>query len=355
VVIAKPSWVNVHNLLALVSVLLAIVVVVSLWGWYLGRKVRRQTAALSASVEAEAATERRMGQLEQRRSRILEDINGTVPLSVILEEIAEMTSFRLHGAPCWCEVDEGERLGAYPAEQNELRIVREPIPARTGQSLGAIFAGLSTENLSRQIEEEALSVGAGLATLAIETRRLYSDLLHRSEFDLLTDIHNRFSLDKHVEQFIEEARRTASIFGLIYIDLDEFKQVNDSHGHHIGDLYLKEASRRMKHQLRGGDQLARLGGDEFAALLPEVRNRTEVEEIAHRLEHCFDSPFTVEDVVIHGSASLGIALYPVDGSSKNSLLTAADAAMYRSKHAKRKAGLLVAGPHGDAPKAVGSQ
>jgi diguanylate cyclase (GGDEF)-like protein len=354
VVVAKPSWVNVHNLLAIVSVLLVIVLVVSLWGWFLGRKVRRQSAALSASVEAEAATERCMAQLEQRRSRILEDINGTLPLPQILEEITAMTSFRLNGAPCWCEVEEGARLGTYPAEPSELRIVREPIPARSGQLLGSIFAGMSSQNLSRQFEEEALLVGAGLATLAIETRRLYSDLLHRSEFDLLTDIHNRFSLDKHVEQFIEEARRTASIFGLIYIDLDEFKQVNDNHGHHIGDLYLQEASRRMKHQLRGGDQLARLGGDEFAALLPEVRNRAEVEEIAKRLEHCFDSPFSVDGVVVRGSASLGIALYPEDGCSKNSLLTAADAAMYRCKHAKRKLGLLVVGPQGGLKEPCGT-
>jgi diguanylate cyclase (GGDEF)-like protein len=211
---------------------------------------------------------------------------------------------------------------------------------------------MATETASRQVEEEALFVGARLATLAIETRRLYSDLLHRSEFDLLTDIHNRFSLDKYMDQFIEEARRTASVFGLVYIDLDEFKQVNDNYGHHIGDLYLQEASKRMKRQLRGGDQLARLGGDEFAALLPNVHNRTEVEEIAERLEHCFDTPFAIENIVLHGSASIGIAMYPEDGTNKNNLLTAADAAMYLSKNAKRSAGLIVAGHHRSSLKVV---
>jgi diguanylate cyclase (GGDEF)-like protein len=187
------------------------------------------------------------------------------------------------------------------------------------------------------MEEEALLVGARLATLAIETRRLYSDLLHRSEFDLLTDIHNRFSLDKHLDQFIEEARKSAGIFGLIYIDLNDFKQVNDLYGHHIGDLYLQEAARRMKNQLRIGDQLARLGGDEFAALLSNVRSRTGVEEIAQRLERCFDAPFAAENFSLHGSASIGIAIYPTDGITKNSLLSAADAAMYERKHAMRKA------------------
>ena len=102
-------------------------------------------------------------------------------------------------------------------------------------------------------------MGAALASLAIGTRRLYSDLVHRSEFDLLTDIQNRFSMEKHLDALIDEARRTAGIFGIIYIDLDGFKQVNDVYGHHIGDLYLQDAASRMKRQLRPGDILARLG------------------------------------------------------------------------------------------------
>ena len=138
-------------------------------------------------------------------------------------------------------------------------------------------------------------VGARLSTEAIETRRLYTDLVHRSEFDLLTDVHNRFSLDRELERLIAFARESAGIFGLIYVDLDEFKQVNDLYGHHVGDLYLQEVSVRMKRQLRGGDLLARLGGDEFAALVPTARSRADVQEIALRLEHCFGSPFLSRD------------------------------------------------------------
>jgi diguanylate cyclase (GGDEF)-like protein len=189
----------------------------------------------------------------------------------------------------------------------------------------------------RAVEEsEALWMGARLAALAIETRRLYTDLVHRSEFDLLTDIHNRFSLDRHLEARIASARDTESIFGLIYVDLDEFKQVNDVYGHRIGDLYLQEVSLRMKRQLRTGDMLARLGGDEFAALAPTVRNRADVEEIALRLERCFDDPYAVEGHILHGSASVGFAVYPEDGATRDSLFSAADAAMYVSKHIKRQ-------------------
>ncbi len=126
-----------------------------------------------------------------------------------------------------------------------------------------------------------------------------------------------------------------SIFGLVYIDLDEFKQLNDFYGHHIGDLYLQEVSMRMKRQLRSGDMLARLGGDEFAALVPVVRSRSALEEIAQRLERCFDAPFAVEGYVLRGGASVGVALFPDDGTSPDSLLSAADAAMYVAKHTKR--------------------
>jgi diguanylate cyclase (GGDEF)-like protein len=180
-------------------------------------------------------------------------------------------------------------------------------------------------------------VGARLATLAIETRRLYSDLLRRSEFDLLTDIHNRFSLEKHLDTAIEDARQIAGNFGLIYVDLDGFKQVNDLYGHRVGDLYLQVVAQRMKAQLRAQDLLARLGGDEFAVLVPLVRSCVQVEEIALRLEQSFDEPVAIEGHLLRGSASLGIALYPADGTNKDSLLSAADAAMYDVKRARRRA------------------
>jgi diguanylate cyclase (GGDEF)-like protein len=225
-------------------------------------------------------------------------------------------------------------LGNCPAQATCLRVIRDEIPARSGPALGNIFAAFPKRTQPETRETAALSMGSKLAALAIETRRLYADLLHRSEFDLLTDILNRFALDKQLEAAIEEARQGARIFGLIYIDLDEFKQVNDLYGHNVGDLYLQEVAVRMKRQLRSADLLARLGGDEFAALVPVVRSRAEVEEIAQRLERSFDEPFAVEGYVLHGSASVGIALYPEDAATRDSLLSAADAAMYAAKNAK---------------------
>jgi diguanylate cyclase (GGDEF)-like protein len=334
VVVANPSLLNIRNLVLVAGALLLLVIASLAWGGALRSKVRSATASLSARIEAEAALERRTAQLEQKRSRILEDINGSRPLAEILEEITELVSFMLNDAPCWCEVTDGARLGDCPPDAERLRVLVEEIPARSGAPLGKIFAAFDPE-ATPAAGNEALSVGAKLATLAIETRRLYSDLLHRSEFDLLTDIHNRFSLEKQLDARIEEARENAGIFGLIYVDLDGFKQVNDLYGHHVGDLFLQEVAERMKRQLRPQDLLARLGGDEFAVLLLKVRNRADVEEIAQRLEHCFDLPLTLEGHILQGAASFGIALYPEDSATKDGLLSAADAAMYAAKNNKR--------------------
>jgi diguanylate cyclase (GGDEF)-like protein len=321
-VVAQPSPLTVRNLVIVVGLLLAVVVLVGARGWAIERKVRRQTAALAM--------------IEQRRSRILEDINGARPLAEIIEEIAELASFKLQGAPCWFQIADGARLGKCPADLTGLRVVQSEIPGRSGSPLGTVFAAFDPVERPSAMEQETLTLAAGLATLAIETRRLYSDLLHRSEFDLLTDVHNRFSLGKRLSEQIEEARHHAGIFGLIYIDLDGFKQVNDLYGHRIGDLYLQETARRMKQQLRSHDLLARLGGDEFAVLLPMVRNRAGVEEIAQRLEHCFSDPFVFEGHILQGAASFGTALYPEDSATGEGLLSAADSAMYRAKNSKRR-------------------
>jgi diguanylate cyclase (GGDEF)-like protein len=321
-VIAKPSLLNVRNLILLVGLLLALVVAVGARGWAIERRVSRQTAALAY--------------VERRRSSILEDINGSRPLVEIVEEITELVSFKLRGAPCWCQIADGARLGNCPPKLTALRVVQINIPARSGPSPGVVFAAFDPLAKPSSSELEALSMAAGLTALAIETRRLYTDLLHRSEFDLLTDIHNRFSLDKQLDAQIEEARQNAGVFGLIYIDLNDFKQVNDVYGHQVGDQYLQEVSIRMKRQLRSVDMLARLGGDEFAVLLPVVHNRAAAEEIAGRLRLCLDEPFSVEGYVVHGSASIGIALYPEDATTKEGLLSAADAAMYVAKKIRQE-------------------
>jgi diguanylate cyclase (GGDEF)-like protein len=319
-VIKGPSLLSIRNLVVLVGLLLAIVALVGGWGWRLEHKIRQQTTALAA--------------LERRRNRILVDINGSRPLAEILEKIVGMVSSMLDGAPCWCQLADGSTVGICPTDPHSLEIVRAKINARSGPALGALMAAFRPKYRPVARRTEALADGVRLAALAIETRRLYSDLRHRSEFDLLTEIPNRFAMDKRLDLLIEEARQNSGIFGLIYIDLDQFKPINDRYGHYIGDLYLQEVAVRMTRQLRGGDMLARLGGDEFAALV-SVSSRGDVEEAARRLQRCFEAPFAVEEHLLHCEASIGIALYPEDGLTKDSLLSAADAAMYAVKNSKR--------------------
>lgn len=322
VIVAQPPWLNVGHLIAIASILLAMVIALGFRAWYMERKNRRRIGSLAY--------------VEHRRSKVLEDINQSKPLAEILERITELVSVRLNGAPCWCQVAGGAALGNKPVDfhSSSLRVVEAPIPGRSGPALGFIFAAFDTRKNPDAVEKSALAMASELATLAIETSRLYSDLVHRSEFDLLTDVQNRFAMERTLGAMIQTARETAGIFGLIYIDLNEFKQVNDLHGHLVGDKYLQEVSRRMKRQLRPFDVLARLGGDEFAVLVSQVHNRAEVEEICARLQSCFHEPFIGDGYFLQGSASFGISLYPEDADTADSLLRGADAAMYVAKYTR---------------------
>jgi diguanylate cyclase (GGDEF)-like protein len=322
-VLAMPPVVNVRNLVILACLLLALLIVAGLRSLMRERKVRFQNAAVA--------------HLERQRSRILEDINGSRPLAEILEQITQLVSFKLRGAGahCWCQIKDGAQLGDHPGELASYRIVEEQISSRSGEPHGTIYAAFDPLSKPRTDESETLFMAAALATVAIETRRLYSDLVYRSEYDLLTHIHNRFSMESRLEKQIEAARQNAGIFGLVYIDLNDFKRINDVYGHHIGDLYLQEVAKRMKNQLRGDDMLARLGGDEFAVLLPNIRTRAEVEEVALRIERGLDGEFSAEGYTVEGSASVGIALYPEDGTTVDSVFSAADAAMYVNKHVRK--------------------
>ncbi len=204
-----------------------------------------------------------------------------------------------------------------------------------GTVLGYLHAIPQPRATSPQEVEDAMAAGACLAELAIDTRRLYTDLRRRSEFDLLTDVPNRFSMERKLDQLMLAARSSREAFGLIYVDLDRFKDVNDQYGHRIGDLYLTEVTRRMKLQLRSHDFLARIGGDEFIALAPVADGRADAEEIAVRLQRSFDEPFFIEGIQIFGGASVGLAIYPEDGTNEEDLQKVADAAMYADKESKR--------------------
>jgi diguanylate cyclase (GGDEF)-like protein len=322
VILQGPPLVNTRNLGTVTVLLLLVLVVVSARFWQTERRVRREMARLAYS--------------ERRRSRILEQINSGVALAEIVEQTADLVSFRLQGAACWVHIEGGADLGNQPRKLSEFRVEALAIPSRSGKSSGTINVALDHLLEPSLVEKETLAMAAGLIELAIETRKTYTDLVRRSEFDQLTNVQNRFSLERSMDQQIRQARASAGIFGLIYIDLNDFKHVNDLYGHQIGDRFLQEFASRMKRQLRPGDLLARLGGDEFAVLVPEIHSRAEAEEIATRMERCFDDPFQADGHSIPGSAAIGLAIYPEDGRSREALLKSADAAMYLVKHGQAR-------------------
>ena len=156
VVVARPSLLTVRNLILLVGLLLAVVFAVGIRGWAIEHRVRRQIAAL--------------GLIEQRRSRILEDINGSRPLAEIVEEITELVSFKLRGAPCWCQIFDGAQLGNCPPKLTALRIVHHQIPARSGPPLGEISAAFDPLIKPSAIESETMSMAASLAAGRLQHR-----------------------------------------------------------------------------------------------------------------------------------------------------------------------------------------
>jgi diguanylate cyclase (GGDEF)-like protein len=320
-VVRSPSLLSVDNLIGVVVFLLLVILAVAARQWFLERRVRRQTTELAY--------------VEKRRRLILEDINASRPLPEILDQITELVSYGLRGAPCWCDLADGTRFGNRPANFTGLRTVEFPIQKPGGSPLGVLYVAFHHLTQNAANEDSTLSMAAALVILALETHRLYSDLIHRSEFDLLTEINNRFSFEKRLNAMLRDYSGTGRVFGLIFLDFDGFKQLNDQYGHQVGDLYLGAAAARMKKQIRPSDLLARIGGDEFALLVSDITHRDDVVEIAGRVKDCFAQPFSIEGHQLDGAASLGIAFYPDDGTTKDELLSAADTAMYAEKNSRK--------------------
>lgn len=165
-----------------------------------------------------------------------------------------------------------------------------------------------------------------------ERKAFEEQLQHQALHDALTGLPNRALLLDRLQQAILSARRERTSLALVLLDLDHFKEVNDTCGHHVGDQLLQEIGTRLCKALRESDTVARLGGDEFAALLPstdEVRASTVVPKLLKALE----KPFCLEDQSFDISGSVGIALYPQHGEDAHALLRRADVAMYVAKRA----------------------
>lgn len=160
-------------------------------------------------------------------------------------------------------------------------------------------------------------------------------IIHQAHFDSLTDLPNRFLALDRLNQLINEAKRDHSQAAVLFIDLDDFKKINDSLGHETGDDLLIEAATRLLSVSRGDDTVSRLGGDEFLFLVRDIKNIVQAQMIATKLLDSFREPFTINNRDLIITASIGIAVYPDDGISASELLRNADSAMYHSKELGR--------------------
>jgi diguanylate cyclase (GGDEF)-like protein len=168
-------------------------------------------------------------------------------------------------------------------------------------------------------------------TLRVEAEE---QLRHAAVHDALTGCHNRQSLISRLEHAMGRARRSGDKLAILFVDLDRFKPVNDTHGHLVGDALLAAVGARMRDCVRETDTVARVGGDEFVVLLETDVVWQTPEVIARRIKESFETPFAVAGLSVSCGASLGVARFPEDGAGPDQLLVAADQAMYREKQAR---------------------
>lgn len=168
-----------------------------------------------------------------------------------------------------------------------------------------------------------------------ERRASQERITHMAEHDLLTDLPNRALVTDRLSQALATARRNRHRVALLYIDLDRFKPINDTHGHAVGDLLLQEAAGRMRACVRESDTVGRFGGDEFVVLLPVVESSEDALRVAEKIRAALGEPFLLAGLCLEVSSSIGVALYPEDGRDQEALLLSADRIMYEAKREGR--------------------
>ena len=186
------------------------------------------------------------------------------------------------------------------------------------------------------LDEEGLTVSI-LSFVQDVSSRIQTEerLQYLATRDALTGLPNRLLLQERLTQAIAQAKRSGRRVGVMFIDLDRFKNVNDTLGHRIGDELLKRVTAHLSEALRETDLLARLGGDEFMVIVEEFDDPAVLHRVAQKLQDAIAQPFEIEEHDIHVTSSIGIAVYPDDSDDPEALLKHADVAMYRSKELGR--------------------
>jgi diguanylate cyclase (GGDEF)-like protein len=224
---------------------------------------------------------------------------------------------------------------------DKLLVLRKPFePIEVQQCASALCQKWQNERLIRN-QVASLEKAVDVRTRGLEAAN--RQLRHMATHDALTSLPNRTLLEDRLRQAIANAQRHNERFALLVCDLDRFKLVNDSMGHHAGDMFLQEVARRLSTAVRDGDTLARHGGDEFVFVINPPAGEAEAEAVARRALAALAVQLRIDGIDIHTAASFGVAVYPRDGERAELLLANADSAMYHAK--QRGTGLQIYSPH----------
>jgi diguanylate cyclase (GGDEF)-like protein/PAS domain S-box-containing protein len=315
-------------------------------------------AALYAISEAAHATEDLLA-LFRRIHQIIGELLPTLTFSVALyDEILDQLNFAYH-------VDEPEQTPAMRAMADALsaEVLRTGQPLRLTpdtlstcpQVLRPLMAGESLCWLGVPLHSHRGTIGVLIVRIgsvgardtqkdlellqfvstqiasAIERKQLQARLQYMAQYDQLTHLPNRQLFHDRLQTALARARRDRGQFALLYLDLDKFKQVNDTLGHAVGDLLLQEVALRLKHCVRESDTVARIGGDEFLVLLEHIHCAEDPARVADKIHLALGKPLSVDGHQLSARMSIGIALYPKHGLEDKQLLKHADEAMYQVK------------------------
>ncbi|MFJ3055453.1 diguanylate cyclase domain-containing protein [Herbaspirillum sp. NPDC087042] len=201
-------------------------------------------------------------------------------------------------------------------------------------TMGSLLLGIAAPGLLLTLLARARSRCRQLDRQLEQVRASTEALRRQALHDSLTGLPNRVLLEDRIEQAIAKAHRDHGRFALLFIDLDDFKRVNDEHGHAAGDLLLVQLGRRLLGSLRQSDTVARIGGDEFV-VLTEIAANNDVSALREKITHALAQPFQIGAARLQVSASLGHARFPEEGLSMAELLARADEGMYHLKRQRR--------------------
>lgn len=218
------------------------------------------------------------------------------------------------------ELDEQLGMGEIQDALQQSELIEEKVQ-ECADDLHAINVALAQEIRERKRLEQKLS-----DSKAQEERARYL-----AYHDIITGLANRALFNERLDYALVQAERHNWSLAIMYLDLDKFKAINDTHGHHVGDQVLQRVGERLQACVRAEDTISRIGGDEFLCLLMEVKNDLAVTKVAELMIKKVSEPCEINQVKLVIQPSIGIALYPRDGTTAETLLKNADAAMYKAK------------------------